>query len=87
VSEDDEYDLLWSGAILDIEKIVSMMKNCDKECRSCTKVEKDDCFLELRESVHSLAMIVKNAILSMVETAKDAKENPLPEKPVEPLYT
>jgi len=86
LNDESEFDLVWSGSLLDVERILAMMEDCSKECCSCSRDDKDDCRLELRECVHSLAKIIKQAVLSMIEQA--TKEKPsLPEKPVEMLYS
>jgi hypothetical protein len=86
LTDEDEFTIAWAHDYLDIEKIIAMTEDCSKECCSCSRDDKEDCRLELRECMHSLAKIVKSAILSIVDAS--TKERPmLPEKPVEPLYS
>jgi hypothetical protein len=81
-TSDEECAIAWAGAILDIEKIVALTTSCDKDCKSCTQVERMDCHLEMREAVHSLAVIFKQYILGNMEAAKNKKDlPPPPEKP------
>ena len=63
----EEFDMIWMENLLGIEKIIELMEGCDKQCSNCTKEEKNDCLLEMRESIHSLAIHFKNAIYSFVE--------------------
>ena len=63
----EEFDMVWMENLLGIEKIIELMEGCDKQCSNCTKEEKNDCLLEMRESIHSLAIHFKNAIYSFVE--------------------
>ena len=69
----EEFKLLWLENLLDAEKIIGLMESCDKECSKCTKEQKNDCLLEMRESIHSLAIHFKNAILSFVELTSNAE--------------
>ncbi len=59
---------LWLENLLDMEKIINLMESCDKECNKCTREQKNDCILEMRESIHSLAIHFKNAIYSFVRS-------------------
>ena len=63
----EEFKLVWLVNLLDTEKIIDLMESCDKECSKCTKEQKNDCLLEMRESIHSLAIHFKKAILSFVD--------------------
>lgn len=62
----EEYRHIWLENMLTIDEIVAMMENCDKDCENCTKEERNDCLLEMRESIHSLAISFKNAIHSFL---------------------
>ncbi len=64
---------LWLENLLDMEKIINLMESCDKECNKCTREQKNDCILEMRESIHSLAIHFKNAIYSFVESVNGAE--------------
>ncbi len=63
----EEFKMIWLENLLDVEKIINIMESCDKECTKCTKEQKNDCLLEMRESIHSLAIHFKNSIYSFVE--------------------
>ncbi|MBN2153871.1 MAG: hypothetical protein JW839_20605 [Candidatus Lokiarchaeota archaeon] len=63
----EEFKMVWLENLLDVEKIIALMESCDKECSKCTKEQKNDCLLEMRESIHSLAIHFKNSIYSFVE--------------------
>jgi len=79
---EDECAIAWAGSILDIEKIIALTTSCDKNCKSCTQAERMDCHLEMREAVHSLAVIFKQYILGQIEASKNKKDAPImPEKP------
>ncbi|MHA1370403.1 MAG: hypothetical protein ACTSWN_07115 [Promethearchaeota archaeon] len=67
--------ILWMENLLSIEKIKELMENCDKDCHNCTKDEKNDCLLEMRESIHSLALHFKNAIFAFVEFLEKEKND------------
>jgi hypothetical protein len=67
----DEFKMLWLENLFDAEKIIEMMESCDKDCSRCTKEQKNDCILEMRESIHSLAIHFKKAILSFVELTEN----------------
>lgn len=86
----DEFKLLWLENLLDTEKIVDIMESCDKNCAKCSKEQKNDCLLEMRESIHSLAIHFKKAILSFVELTETEPENQkiiIPDKTNHVLYT
>jgi hypothetical protein len=89
MEDEHECDLVWSGSLLDMEKILEMMESCNKDCRNCTRDEKLDCILEMRESVHSLAKAFKSAILSQIEAGRELQEKgpPLPKKTPEGLFS
>jgi hypothetical protein len=70
----------WAHDILDAERIIKLCEDCDKDCESCSRADRMDCHLEVREAVHSLAIHFKNAILSMLEESKKEKVM-APEKP------
>lgn len=75
---------LWLENLLDIEQIIELMESCDKDCANCSRTERIDCILELRESVHSMAKILKNAVLSMVNAGRNAPQpEPMITKPPE----
>jgi len=76
----------WCEALVDVEKIIKMMENCDKNCRTCNKDQKNDCMIEIRECVHGLAFIVKNAILSFVEVIRSGGGEKREEMVRCPLY-
>lgn len=67
----EEFDLIWMENLFDVEKIIKLMESCDKCCKNCSKEEKNDCLVEMRESIHSLAIHFKNAIYSFVEFCKN----------------
>jgi hypothetical protein len=85
----EEFKMIWLENLLDVEKIINMMETCDKECSKCTKEQKNDCLLEMRESMHSLAIHFKNAIYSFVEFLGSAEQQlPLSQKQEKPqIYT
>nr|MDO8116750.1 hypothetical protein [Candidatus Sigynarchaeota archaeon] len=72
----DDLKHIWLENLFDLEKIINMMESCDKECNKCTKEQKNDCMLEMRESIHSLAIHFKNAIFSFVESVNNAEKLP-----------
>jgi hypothetical protein len=69
--------MIWLENLLNVEKIINMMESCDKECNKCTKEQKNDCLLEMRESIHSLAIHFKNSIYAFVEFLS-AQEQQIP---------
>lgn len=71
----DEFKILWLENLLDTEKIIETMESCDKECTRCSKEQKNDCLLEMRESIHSLAIHFKKAILTFVQLTSTELEN------------
>ena len=77
----EEFKLVWLENLLDTEKIIEMLESCDKECSKCTKEQKNDCLLEMRESIHSLAIHFKKAILSFVELTNDLETQSVEQKP------
>ena len=78
----EEFKLLWLENLLDTEKIIDLMESCDKECNKCTKEQKNDCLLEMRESLHSLAIHFKKCILGFVElTSNLENQQPIEQKP------
>lgn len=83
---EDEFQIAWAHDILDLEKMLAIIEDCSKECCSCSRDDKDDCRLEIREAVHSLAIIVKTAILSIVEASTKEKEE-VEEKATPPMYS
>nr|MDO8114151.1 hypothetical protein [Candidatus Sigynarchaeota archaeon] len=76
----EEFKILWLENLLDIEKIINILESCDKECTKCTKEQKNDCLLEMRESIHSLAIHFKNAIYSFVQLTNNADSQPVAQK-------
>ncbi|HME52803.1 MAG TPA: hypothetical protein VKM55_11340 [Candidatus Lokiarchaeia archaeon] len=88
----EEFKLVWLENLLDTEKIIDLMETCDKQCSKCTKEQKNDCLLEMRESIHSLAIHFKSAILSFVELTNGIESQQSIEQKPEPqekasLYT
>jgi hypothetical protein len=77
----DEFKLVWLENLFDAEKIIDIMETCDKDCANCSKDQKNDCLLEMRESIHSLAIHFKKAILAFVEITGSGLEN---QKMIEP---
>ncbi|MHA1748541.1 MAG: hypothetical protein ACTSVI_00425 [Promethearchaeota archaeon] len=66
----EDNKLIWMENLFDIEKIIKMMESCDKDCKTCSLADKNDCLLEMRESIHSLAIHFKDSIFSFVELLK-----------------
>jgi hypothetical protein len=62
----EEYSIQWASDLLDVEQMIAMTEDCDKDCRSCSKDEKEDCHLEMRECLHSLLKLFKDTILSYI---------------------
>ena len=65
--EKSHFKIIWLENNLELDEILEILENCDKECDSCDDQKKTDCVLEMRESLYSLASIFKNAILSWIE--------------------
>ena len=59
--------LEWAACEHDIDTIIQMMENCDRNCKTCSKIEKADCLLEQREAIHELAKIMKLMAQSLIE--------------------
>ncbi|MFX0100898.1 MAG: hypothetical protein ACFFCS_15085 [Candidatus Hodarchaeota archaeon] len=83
----EELDLVWMENLFDIEKIIKLMECCDKSCQNCSKDEKNDCLIEMRESIHSLAIHFKNAIYSFVESCRTPVETEEMERIKPGIYT
>jgi 3,4-dihydroxy-2-butanone 4-phosphate synthase len=82
-----ECDLVWAGSLLDMDKIIAMMEDCTKECCTCNRDDKDDCRLEMREAIHSMAKTFKTTIHSFIEFATKERKPVLPPKVPEALFT
>jgi len=77
---DDDMAIEWAHDLLDIEKMLHLTEACDKDCKSCTAVERMDCHLEMREVVHSMLVLLKNAVLVSIETTGMEKKATKDEK-------
>ena len=73
---------LWLENNLDIDKILEILENCDKDCKTCDRTDKNDCLLEQRESLHSLAIMFKKLVQSLIHVL----DTSMREEPKEKYY-
>ena len=75
----EDMAIQWAHDLLDIEQVIKLTEDCDKDCSSCSRIDRMDCHLEMREAVHSLAIHFKTYVLAQVEMSGSVSSQP--EKP------
>ena len=75
----------WLENHFTLDQILGLIETCDKHCKSCKFEQHDDCHVEMRESIHSLAAIVKDLCAQLLLGNVVPKEERV-EKKVESPY-
>lgn len=59
-SEAAEYKHAWLENFFTIDEIKSKIETCDKSCSTCNEQDKNDCLLECKEYIYSMATMFKD---------------------------
>jgi hypothetical protein len=51
--------MIWLENYYNADQIIEQVEDCSKDCSTCSKELQTDCRIEMREMIHSLAIIVK----------------------------
>ena len=64
----EEFRHAWLENLLDVQNMRDLLEQCDKECHTCSKDEKNDCLIEMRECLYSMVTMLENFIRASMST-------------------
>jgi len=64
---DSEFKMTWLENFYTLDKMLSTIETCDKDCKSCSPAAKNDCVLENKEMIHSIVLILKDMFSLLID--------------------
>jgi hypothetical protein len=64
--EASEKKMVWLESFFSLDQIISKIEACDKDCKSCTLTERNECLLDCKEFIRSIALSLKELFSHLI---------------------